>query len=64
MTSEFKSYLRASLLRQRGQNQELVKEVLENLSPRNIERLFRIIQTLEMERDNERSKRRRFQPYR
>ena len=40
------------ILRQRGQNRELVEEILEKLSEPNKERLFRIFQDL----DNERSR--------
>ena len=40
------------ILRQRGQNRELVAEILEKISEKGKERLFRILQDMEHERDN------------
>lgn len=56
-------HLRAIILRQRGQNQAMAKDVLDNLSPASKERLYRVLQDLERERDSERSKRRRGLPF-
>ena len=56
-------HLRAIILRQRGQNQSMAKDVLDNLSPASKERLYRVLQSLERERDSERSKRRRGFPF-
>ena len=52
-------HLEALLLRQRGHNGPLVREVLANLSSQARERLFRLIQELEQDANSERSKRRR-----
>ena len=56
-------HLRAIILRQRGQNQSMAEDVLDNLSPASKERLYRVLQNLERERDSERSKRRRGFPF-
>lgn len=48
----FDRHLEGVILRQRGQNRELAHELLEKLSERNKERLFRIFQDLEGERAN------------
>lgn len=42
-------HLEAMLLRQKGQNRDLVKEILEKISPEGRERLFRILQDFEYE---------------
>lgn len=43
-------HLEAVILRQRGQNRELVAEILKNISEKGKERLFRILQDMESER--------------
>jgi hypothetical protein len=45
-------HLEGMILRQRGQNRELVAEILEKISDKGKERLFRILQDMEHERDN------------
>jgi len=47
----FDRYLESIILRQRGQNRELAQEVNEKLSEKCKERLFRILQDLESERN-------------
>lgn len=49
--SVYDRHLEAVILRQRGQNRELVSEILENISEKGKERLFRIFQDMEQERD-------------
>jgi len=56
-------HLEAALLRQRGDNRPLARELLEKLSPRAKERLYRVLQDLENDRGSERRKRRRGQFY-
>jgi hypothetical protein len=51
-------HLECALLRQRGHNGPLVREVIACLSPESRERLYRIIQQLEDEVRDERRKRR------
>lgn len=43
-------HLESMLLRERGNNRELVRDILENLSPESKERLFRIFQDHEQEK--------------
>jgi hypothetical protein len=50
-------HLEAALLRQRGQNGPLVREVLACLSPESRERLYRVLDGLEQEVASERRKR-------
>ena len=57
--SQLDAHLRAILCRQRGQNQPLAKELLDNLSPKHKERLFRVLQLMEQEVSSEKTKRRR-----
>lgn len=45
-------HLESMILRQRGQNRELVAEILEKISEVGKERLFRILQDMERERDD------------
>ena len=49
--SVYDRHLEGMILRQRGQNRELVAEVLEKISEKGKERLFRILQDMEQERD-------------
>ena len=42
-------HLESMLLRQKGQNRNLVKEILEKISPEGKERLFRILQDFDHE---------------
>lgn len=44
-------HLEAKLLQQRGNNRELAQEILEKLSPKNKERLYRIFQDIESDRN-------------
>lgn len=48
--SVFDRHLESFFFRQRGQNRELSREIVEKLSDQNKERLFRIFQDLENER--------------
>jgi hypothetical protein len=45
----FDRHLESAILRQRGQNRVLVKEIQEKLSEESKERLFRIFQDIETE---------------
>jgi hypothetical protein len=45
-------HLESLLLRQRGNNRKLAKEILESLSPESKERLFRILQDNENEKSH------------
>jgi len=45
----FDRHLESMILRERGQNQKLVQEILEKLSPESKERLFRIFQDKDSE---------------
>ena len=54
-------HLEALLLRQRGGNGPLVREVLACLSPESRERLYRVLQSLVDDANGERSKRKRGQ---
>ena len=54
-------HLQALLLRQRGDNRVLAKEIMENLSPEAKQRLFRLLRDMQDDADHERSKRRRGQ---
>lgn len=47
--TQFDRHLESKLLRQRGSNRELTQEILEKISPKSKERLFRIFQDIEME---------------
>jgi len=51
-------HLEAAVLRQRGDNRGLVRELLEKLSPQAKDRLYRVLQDLESQRDTERRRRR------
>lgn len=53
-------YLESILLRQRGQNQKLAKEVLENLTPESKKQLFHILQDMEDDISRQRRKARDF----
>jgi hypothetical protein len=48
--SIYDRHLKSMILRQRGQNGELATEILEHISDKGKERLFRIFQDLESER--------------
>lgn len=54
-------HLESMILRQRGDNRPLARELREKLSPRAKDRLFRVLQDLENDRDAEKRKRRRGQ---
>ena len=54
-------HLRAILLQQRGDNRPMVAEILENLSPKSKERLFRVLQDMQQATSSERGKRQRGQ---
>lgn len=53
-------YLESMILRERGQNQKLAKEILEKLSPESKERLFRIFQDKDSELASLKNKIKRF----
>jgi len=48
--SVFDRHLESVILRQRGQNRRLVREIIEKISDEGKERLFRIFQCMEDER--------------
>jgi len=52
----FDRHLESMILRERGQNQKLVQEILEKLSPESKERLFRIFQDKDSEIQSLRNK--------
>lgn len=45
----FDRYIESMILKERGQNQKLIQEIIEKLSPESKERLFRIFQDKENE---------------
>jgi hypothetical protein len=59
--SVFDRHLESAILRQRGQNRELVKEIREKLSEESKERLFRIFQ--DMDAENSRLERKARMPW-
>lgn len=48
----FDRHIESAILRQRGQNRDLANEILEKVSEKGKERLFRILQDMESERAN------------
>lgn len=61
ITTRIDECIRAILLNKRGNNYNLIKELLEKISPKEKERLFRVLQEMEMEVTAERNKRKRGQ---
>ena len=61
ITTRIDECIRAILLNKRGNNYNLIKELLEKISPQEKERLFRVLQEMEMEVTAERNKRKRGQ---
>ena len=59
--SPIDSHLMSMILRRMGHNRELAEEIIEKISPRSKERLFRIFQDLEHEMQSEKQKRKRGQ---